>query len=225
MTGKLLGDFTTGRGTNDTLDMSGQTASLNIRVQSRNKGLVDLAGSTLIDFADMENVTGGSADDTFAMAFGSAISGVSHGGGGRDLIDYGAWNTSVTVNLTTNLNRTDVNSTGTIIAIQDIIGSSAADTLVGSQLSNRIIGNAGADSITGMDGNDVLIGDEALITYAGGEIASIRLNSVRGDNDSITAGNGNSWILAGLGNDLITPGTATISSQATRSCSQPAAVS
>jgi hypothetical protein len=207
LSGNLLGNFTTSAADNDTLDMSTQTASLNIRVQSRNKGLVDADLTRLIDFTNIENVTGGAGDDTFAMAFGSAISGVTNGGtDGRDVIDYSAWNTSVDVNLTSGLNRTNVNTTGTVQNIEDIVGGSAADTLVGSQFSNRIIGNAGADTITGMDGNDVLIGDETTITYFGGEITSVRLNSNSGFNDVITAGNGNNWILAGLGNDVIISG-------------------
>ncbi|MEQ1825946.1 MAG: LamG-like jellyroll fold domain-containing protein, partial [Pirellula sp.] len=207
LSGNLLGNFTASAADNDTLDMSPQTASLNIRVQSRNKGFVDAGLTRLMDFTNIENVTGGAGDDTFAMAFGSSISGASNGAGGRDVLDYGAWNSSLNIDLTAGLNRTSINATGTVLNVEDIVGSSAADTLVGSQFSNRIIGNAGADSITGMDGNDVLIGDEALITYSGTEISSIRLNSDRGDNDTITAGTGNNWILGGLGNDSITSGS------------------
>ncbi len=206
LTGKLLGNFTPDKVDSDTLDMSPQTSSLSIQVQGRNRGVIETSANRLVDFTNIENVTGGASDDTFAMSFGSSISGLTDGSAGRDGVDYGQWSTAVAVNLGAGTNRTNVNGTGTIANVEDIVGSSAADTLIGSSVSNRIVGNAGADTIDGLDGNDVLIGDEATITYANGEITSIRLNADRGDNDSIIAGSGNDWILGGLGNDNLDVG-------------------
>ena len=158
-------------------------------------------------FRGIENWTGGAQEDRFAIDATDRVTGIIDGGSGtRDTLDYSLWNSSINVNLTSGINRTNVNATGTLANIEDIVGGSASDTLEGNNFDNRIVGGGGADTIVGRDGNDVLIGDTAIIATSSNVITSIRLLPDFADNDTINAGNGNNWILAGLGRDTINTG-------------------
>gem|GEM_PF-4127407 len=202
LTGKLLGTATPAAFDSDRLDFSSHTNNLQVSVATLNVGKVTLDIEQLVDFTSIESVLTGSGNDVFVMAPGAGLTGLTDGGSGaRDLLDYSAFSSSITVNL-----NTGINQIGTVAGIEDITGGSAGDALTGNNLSNRIIGMGGADTIQSLNGDDIVIGDSAIITLIGTAIASIRLLSDFSDNDTITSGTGNNWILPGLGSDIVTAG-------------------
>src|SRR5688572_15937605 len=79
-------------------------------------------------FSEVENLTGGAANDTFVFA-GGAISGTIDGGGGINTFDYSSRAADVSMNL----------ETGTASDVAAYVNV------------NRLIGGAGSDTLTGRD--------------------------------------------------------------------------
>ena len=84
-----------------------------------------------VAFTSFENLTGGTGPDTFTFGNGATIAGTIAGGGGNgndnDSLNYMAYTSPVTVNLSANT------ATGTagFSGIQSVVGGHASDTLVG----------------------------------------------------------------------------------------------
>ncbi|MEK7810136.1 MAG: hypothetical protein AAB571_13755, partial [Chloroflexota bacterium] len=76
-----------------------------------------------------------------------------NGGSAVDLLIYSAFNTSVTVNLSTNT------ATGftSVFGMNNITGGSANDSLTGDDANNVITGNGDSDTMTGLGGDDTYI--------------------------------------------------------------------
>ena len=199
LNGKLLGTSTPGQSDSDTVRFTAYTTTLQVNVAQRNQGVVSSAGITLVDFSSIEGVTTGSGNDTFVMAPLSSLTGTTDGGvGARDTIDFSAWSSSISVNL-----LTGVNQVGSIAGVEDIVGGSSSDLLLGNNVDNRLMGMGGADDLQGFGGNDLLIGDSAVISQTNGVADSIRLTDDFAGNDRLTDGNGNNILLGGLGADTI----------------------
>ncbi|HEY2586240.1 MAG TPA: calcium-binding protein [Tepidisphaeraceae bacterium] len=81
-----------------------------------------------LPFASFENLTGGSGNDTFAIRPGASLSGNIDGGGGTNTLTYAILGTPVTVNLA---NRTASDIGGTINNLQNFVGSTGSDLLIG----------------------------------------------------------------------------------------------
>ena len=80
-------------------------------------------------FTNMQNLTGGTSNDTFQFGSAGFVAGTINGGGGVDALDYSHRNTGVVVNLATN-SATAVGSGFT--RITNVYGSSDnTDTLIG----------------------------------------------------------------------------------------------
>ena len=115
------------------------------------------ARSAAFSFSGVENLTGGTGVDEFVFGAGKTISGkIDGGGGGNDWLDYAAYTTPVSVNLTANT------ATGRRPAGSPTSATSGAaragNTLTGNSLGNILIGGNGADTITGGSGRSILIG-------------------------------------------------------------------
>ena len=104
-----------------------------------------------VSFSQVEEVVGGSGDDTFLLT--GAFNGLIDGAGGRDTLSYASRSGSVTVDLAA---RTATDTTG-VVGIEDIIGGSGADTLTGDSGANRLTGGPGADVLAGGPGDDVYV--------------------------------------------------------------------
>ncbi len=110
----------------------------------------EVAGLT---FSDIETVRGGSGDDTFAILPSSSVARIE-GGGGRNCLDYSAFDSPVSVNLK-GLSGTGVSSLAGITAVR---GGRGSDQLTGNGGNELLIGGDGDDTLNGGDGNDTLIG-------------------------------------------------------------------
>ena len=123
-----------------------------------------------VTFAAVENLTGGTGVDAFVFSAGAKVTGKIDGGGGNDWLDYAAYTTPVSVNLTSN---TATGVAGGIANIRNVRGGQGGDTLTGNSLGNILIGGAGLNKITGGTGPSILIGGKGTDTVTG--------NSLRGD--------------------------------------------
>jgi Ca2+-binding RTX toxin-like protein len=85
-----------------------------------------------VNFANVENLAGGAADDRFVFANGASVAGTVSGGTGTDTLDYSAYATPVAVNLAT----ATATGTGGFTGIEGAVGGTGSDTLTGANTAN-----------------------------------------------------------------------------------------
>ena len=95
---------------------------------------------------------------------GASVGGTINGGGGGDWLDYSAYTTAISVNLSTG----SASHTGGVSNIQNVRGSSGSNTLTGNASGNILVGGSGNDTITGGSGRSLLIGGSGKDTIKGG---------------------------------------------------------
>lgn len=124
-----------------------------------------------------DSYTGTAFDDKIVATLGTDT---YDGGEGSDMITFSNFETGVVVDLG---NGTGPN--GTVLSnIENVVGSSFNDIILGSAEANSIKGGHGDDRIYGLDGDDMISGGSG--------------------NDIIHAGSGNDRVIGGGGNDDIT---------------------
>ena len=123
---------------------------------------------TLMQFKQIENLTGGNNIDRFRIRSTASIPGVLDGGLGDNILDYSLFTTAVVVDLqAATPSSTNVSSLTKTFPI--IMGGSGNDTLKGSRTrSSVIVGGAGIDSILGGDLGDILVGGLGADSLRGG---------------------------------------------------------
>jgi Ca2+-binding RTX toxin-like protein len=123
------------------------------------------AGNYLDGAAGNDSIRGNGANDTLVGGVGDDI--LQGGGGldlllggaGRDLVTYNAETDGVTVNLTTGQASRASGTEDTIQDVEDLRGTNANDSLLGT---------AGANEIEGVNGDDTLVGLGGADTFWGG---------------------------------------------------------
>lgn len=153
-------------------------------------------------------------------------------GGGNDTYDLSTYTTPTTINLnpgaysiTSQEQRADLGdgnyAHGTIYNaylfrgdarsyIENAIGGTAGDTIIGNPVANRLDGRGGPDVLRGLDGADKLIGASGNDFLAGGADADFldggtgddRLKSAKGD-DTLRGGAGTDFLYGGTGDDQL----------------------
>ncbi|KAB2928798.1 MAG: hypothetical protein F9K30_00170 [Dechloromonas sp.] len=94
--------------------------------------------------------------------------------GGIDTLNLGGWSTASTIDLAAGA-YSSCNSMTYNIAIaygcdiENAVGGSGNDHILGNQLANRLDGGAGNDQLYGLDGNDILDGKAGADTLIGGD--------------------------------------------------------
>jgi Ca2+-binding RTX toxin-like protein len=145
-----------------------------------------MGGNDFIDGKDgNDNLSGDVGNDTIN---GGAGNDTINGGADIDTADYSSVNTGVVVNLTTG--RSIGDGDDTLISVENIIGGSGADELVGDGNNNTLNGGAGNDILNGGSGNDTLNGDAGNDMLNGG-----------GGNDTLNGGGGTNLLTGGDGID------------------------
>jgi hypothetical protein len=112
-----------------------------------------------VNFFGVRNLTGASGNDSFIFADGAGVGGnISAIAGGANLLDYSAYSTPVTVDLSTN-SATGVG--GSVRNIGEVQGGSSHNSLTGNAAGNTLFfGSTGNDNITGLGtGNTLYIID------------------------------------------------------------------
>ncbi len=187
-----------------------------------------LAGNDTINSGDADDVIDGGAGDDILDGMGGDdnLTGGSgadaiNGGSGTDEARYDDSDAGVTINL---VNGAAIGIGGhaqddVLDSIENLFGSSFADTLTGDDFNNVIDGFTGDDIIDGGAGNDNLSGRAGIDMLSGGDGNDIVSggneddiidggmgdDTLRGDggNDAITGGAGMDSISAGTGNDMV----------------------
>jgi hypothetical protein len=119
----------------------------------------------MVSFTSMANLVGGPGDDTFKLSAKGSLSGSITGGGGSDTLDYSAWTTGVTVNLTTGTATAVV---GGVSGIDNVFGGAGNDNLTGGAAGGFLVGGSGNDTLVGGAGRSILIGGRGSDTLNGG---------------------------------------------------------
>jgi Ca2+-binding RTX toxin-like protein len=151
----------------------GPYTAADYRLTAENAGTVTFL-SGIFSFSELENLVGGSGDDTFSFSGDGSISGIISGGTGSDTLDYSAYNpgdgSGVTVNLSTgSATGVGLGEAHSISGIENLVGSAYNDILSGDEGSNVIDGGAGDDELYGLGGDDTLIGGSGNDLLAGGD--------------------------------------------------------
>ncbi len=177
-------------GTNQLINLNPETFS-NV---ANGVGNLSIARGVII-----ENAVGGSGNDTL---IGNAANNMLQGNGGNDTMDGGAGNDTVwysndlsgiTVSLAIGgAQNTGGSGTDTLTSIENLRGSTHADTLIGNGLANVLEGYGGDDKVYGGGGDDTLTGASGYDSLYGED-----------GNDSLDGGDGNDNLYGGIGNDVL----------------------
>jgi Ca2+-binding RTX toxin-like protein len=197
----------------DTADYSDKTVAVAVTLAGATPASVKVNGVTEDTVSNIENVTGGSGNDSLTgdtlanTLTGGAGNDVLKGGSGNDVLkggagadtldggagidtaDYSDKTVAVAVTLA-GATPASVKVNGvaedTISNIENVTGGSGNDSLTGDTLANALTGGAGNDTLTGGSGNDKLDGG------AGG--------------DNLSGGDGDDTLIGGAGADKLDGG-------------------
>jgi Ca2+-binding RTX toxin-like protein len=172
LTGSMGANVLEGHGGEDTLvgadgddSLDGGTGNDTLDGGVGHDRLTGGVGNVLTPQGGADSLNGGTGDDTLAGGDGDDT---LVGAEGRDTVSY-AGAAAVIVNLS----RADAQPTGgagvdTIIDVESVEGSSAADKLTGDRGGNRLAGAHGDDTLSGGKGRDVLVGGIGADDLIGG---------------------------------------------------------
>ncbi|MEZ0318206.1 MAG: cadherin-like domain-containing protein [Methylophilaceae bacterium] len=168
---------------NDTLN--GDQQANFIRGDLGNDTITGGAGNdTLLGESGNDWLSGGADNDILVGGLGNDI---LDGEGGIDTANYETATTGVKVNLAITIAQNTVGAgSDKLLNIEDIFGSSFADTLTGDEFANTLNGADGNDQLIGAGGNDKLLGGAG--------------------NDSLTGGQGADSLTGGAAKDILTGG-------------------
>ena len=239
LVGGLGNDMLAGLGGKDVLDggAGSDTAVYSERTQAVAVALVDGADATVTvgglvedTLRGIENVTGGSGNDTLTGAAGAnTLTGGAgddflRGGGGSDTLlggigtdtaDYGEKTAAVSVTLSGNtaaVVRVGGLAEDTVAGIENLRGGTGDDTLIGDDLANVLEGGAGNDALAGRGGNDVLDGGAGIDTASYAEKAGAIVVALAGAANAVVTVAGVAEdtlrnienVVGGTGGDMIT---------------------
>ena len=149
----------------DTLDFSNVTADLIFRISGTDGSVTVTDGTNTVTATNIENLIGGSGNDTFILGDGASLAGTINGWYGDNTLDHGLYTTAVDVDLALGLAM----GMGSFSFIQNFAGGTAIDTISGSGGNNiwtidgdnsGIIGSGNADDTVTFSGFENLTGTE-----------------------------------------------------------------
>jgi Ca2+-binding RTX toxin-like protein len=239
--GGLGADILDGGAGVDTADYSDKTQSVVVTLNGASDSIVAVGGSAEDTLRNIENVIGGSAGDTLT---GDSLNNSFQGGEGADIIDGGSGSdtadfrektTSVVVSLNGAADATVFVggvAEDTLRNVENLVGGSAGDILIGDDLNNKLSGARGNDLLRGGLGADILDGGEDIdtadysdknasvsVTLNGSSIATVTVGGVAEDSilkiENVIGGSGDDAITGdalantfrgGLGADILDGG-------------------
>ncbi|MCC7347552.1 MAG: S8 family serine peptidase, partial [Variibacter sp.] len=137
-----------------------------------------------------DSLYGGAGNDTLSQYFSSTANAeIMDGGTGIDTGDWSYSGNSWTIDLVGGTAKISVTTWATLVSLENVVGASGGDTILGDGASNRLEGRNGNDSIHGGgSGNDLLEGGNGADTLNGG-----------GGFDTALGGDGDDYIFGVLG--------------------------
>ncbi len=155
---------------------TGTTAAVTVNLATHSaSGFASIAG--------IENVTGGSGNDTLTGdALANALNGGAGndtlvggmgsdtltGGAGNDTASYAGESDAMFIDLATGSARRGAAAApveDALVTIENVIGGAGNDSITGSTVANRLEGGAGNDTLVGGAGNDTLLGQGGNDTF------------------------------------------------------------
>jgi VCBS repeat-containing protein len=119
-------------------------------------------------------IKAGAGDDVIKLAKGNILQAhLIDGGSGNDTLDLSGIGSKVSVDLAHGIATGSQIGLNALQSIENIVGGSGSDVLIGDAKGNTLIGGAGNDKISGGAGNDILIGGAGNDTLTGGSAADI----------------------------------------------------
>jgi len=140
---------------------------------------------TLIGGQGADNLFGGLGNDTFRASVNDGNDSYD-GGGDTDTYDLSGTSASATVNLSTGLASSSQTGSDTLTGVENVIGSSGANTLTGDNANNALTGQGGIDTLSGGGGADTLTGNGNRDTLTGGAGADMFVFSSTSDSGTST---------------------------------------
>ncbi len=218
-----IDDTHTAANKSGTLDFSAVTSDLTFTL-TESAGVTTVTVTTVVSgkqykviATGIENITGGSGNNTFVFKGAATVPGSLTGfsGAGTAVLDFSNYASAVNVSLSaaSNIDAATANATTlikTITNVNDLIGSDFADSLTGDSLENTIEGGDGIDTISGEGGADILkggAGDDVITGGAGNDtlIGGSGADDLQGGLNDDTYLEDSSWVSLGLGKtDTIT---------------------
>ena len=170
------------------------------------------AGNDRVDGDDGDDtVTGGEGNDSYGAATAPPSfcsvpppcpapstngADIFSGGPGRDIADFSIADDALAVSLDDIQNDGEPGERDNIRAdVEDVVGGSGGDTLIGNAADNLLDGGDGNDRTEGLGGNDVLRGGE-------GDVGSDNLDGGDG-NDALDGGPSDDELIGSRGNDTL----------------------
>ena len=171
----------------DTINAAAVAAASVIDLNQGATSTIDGHSLAIAIGSDIENAIGGDGNDTL---IGNALNNVLYGGRGDDRLDGGAGNdtlvggtgsdtadyfaaiNSITVDLTTGTASGGAEvGTDTLTDIENVVGGSGDDHVIGNNVANFLDGGLGADTLIGGTGNDTYVVDNVgdVVTENPGE--------------------------------------------------------
>ncbi len=171
--------FTANGGNNDDV-LTVSSLVLNKLTLNGNAG-----NDTLTGGKGNDSLNGGEGDDLYMFRPASVLEAdtvTETTNGGSDTISFSSLTNDVAINLGTSLIQ-NVHANRTLklnaaITIENAIGGSGNDTLMGNSLANTLSGNSGNDKLAGQSGNDSLAGGGGDDFYVFGLASGAEMDAV-----------------------------------------------
>ncbi|PTT05986.1 calcium-binding protein, partial [Pseudomonas sp. HMWF006] len=135
---------------------------------------------TLVGGQGLDSVFGGLGNDALRASVNDGNDSYD-GGGDNDTYDLSGTSASATVNLATGLASSSQTGNDTLINVENVIGSSGANTLTGDAGNNVLTGQGSSDTLAGGGGSDTLEGGGNRDTLSGGTGNDVFVFSATGD--------------------------------------------
>ncbi|MDC1347362.1 Ig-like domain-containing protein, partial [Glaciecola sp.] len=198
--------------TDDSLSYASINGAVQVDFSGANAGTVNTVNAGVDTFTGMETIIGSNSNDTFnGVTGGVAVDGL----GGSDRLSYIDSSAAVTITFAADSDTSGTvtgNANATFINVEHVQGSTAADVIDGSAISNNlsiyVLGSEGDDTITGGAGSaDALAYQAYTVDITADLTAGTVLSSVGNDTvsniEEINTGSGNDDITGSVGNDII----------------------
>jgi Ca2+-binding RTX toxin-like protein len=215
--GGLGNDTIDGGGDVDTVDYSYITSpatAINVALNGSTNATVSVGGAAEDTLRNIENIIGGSGNDTISSLdssenffFGAAGNDSLSGGGGNDQIAGGDGNDRI------DGGAGDDKLVSGAQPVSGYPGNGMAEDMSGAAFLDTLIGGAGNDTLLGLGGNDSLDGgehDDVISAGAGNDtlIGGTGNDVLEGGsgNDDLDGGAGNDYLIAATSNDSATGG-------------------
>jgi Ca2+-binding RTX toxin-like protein len=207
-----------GGGGIDNVSYAGSSGGVTVNLGSASaQNTVGAGTDTLLGFENLigsrfnDTLTGSAGNNTLEGGLGNDS---VNGGAGVDTASYAGSASGVTVNLGSTWAQNTVGAgTDTLLAIENLLGSSFNDTLMGNAGNNVLNGGTGIDSVSyagSSGGVTVNLGSaSAQNTVGAGTDTLLGFENLIGSrfNDTLTGSAGNNTLEGGLGNDSVNGGT------------------